>query len=259
MLELSTGNAPAAWQYLAPLQATTRKMGLNEPTVFAHWADAIEALITQGRLDEARPLLEWLEERGRTLDRPWALATGARCRALFLASQGDFSGAIAYTERALAAHDRLDSPYERARTLLAKGMIQRRAKQKQAARTDLQAALAIFEHLGARRWAERAEHELRRIGGRTRPAGLTETEQRIAELAAEGKNNPEIARAMFLSVKTVEANLSRIYATVGVSSRTELAHLLLTDGNLARKTGPASDQTEGVPGFPRRFRVLRSR
>jgi len=259
MLELSMGNAGAAWEYLAPLESANRELGLNEPTIFPYWADAIEALITLGRLGEARPLLEWLEERGRTLDRPWALATGARCRALFLAASGDFGGAFATAERALVAHERLESPYERARTLLAKGMIERRAKQKRSARASLQAAAVIFDELGAARWAERARGELQRIGGRTRPSGLTETEQRIAGLVADGKSNREIAQAMFLSVKTVEANLSRIYATVGVASRTELARTLLTEADLAGKPGAAAGQTEGVPGFPPRFRVLRSR
>jgi DNA-binding CsgD family transcriptional regulator len=260
MLELSLGNAPAAWEHLRTLPAATRELGLDEPTIIPFWGYAIEALIGIGRLAEARNLLEWIEERGRTLDRPWALATAARCRALLLAAQGDVPGALSSADRAMAEHERLPMPFEKALTLLARGIIERRAKQKRPARQLLQAALVIFESLGAARWAERTQGELQRIGGRTRPGGLTETELQIARLVADGKNNREIARAMFLSVKTVEANLSRIYATVGVTSRTELARAVLTSTEGFAGTGePGVNQTEGSPGFPHRLRVVRSR
>jgi DNA-binding NarL/FixJ family response regulator len=100
-------------------------------------------------------------------------------------------------------------------------------KQKRAARASLEAALASFEQLGARLWAEKARAELKRIGGRA-PGGdaLTATEWRVAELVAEGHPNKEIAAALFVTVKAVEANLTRIYAKLGIHSGTELAHLL---------------------------------
>jgi DNA-binding CsgD family transcriptional regulator len=259
MLELSEGDPSTAWEHLKSMPEAVHQLGLEEPTVIPFWADAIEALIGLGRLDEARPFLDWLEERGRALERPWARATGGRCRALFLAAQGDFAAAVAAADAALTAHEELPMPYELARTLLAKGMIERRAKKKLPARESLQAALRIFEALGAARWADRTRGELQRIGGRSRSKGLTETEQRVADLVAAGHSNREIARAMFLSVKTVEANLSRIYAAVGVSSRTELAHALLTEPARERAAEAAADQTEGFPGFARNLRVIRSR
>lgn len=233
MIELSIGDAERAWAYLAPSAEGNEKLGLNEPTIFPHWADAIEALIALGKLDEAAPRLAWLEERGSTLNRSWAIATGARCRGLLLAATGDFVEALNAVERSLAAHDSLPIPYERARTLLAKGMIERRAKKKRSARESLGQALVAFEKLGARQWAQKTLSELHRIGGRTRPGGLTETERRIAQLVADGQSNQAIARAMFLSVKTVEANLSRIYLTLGISSRTALTKLLLTETAVA--------------------------
>jgi DNA-binding CsgD family transcriptional regulator len=260
MLELSGGDAAAAWEHLRTLPAATRELGLNEPTIIPFSGYAIEALIGMGRLEEAEPLLEWLEERGRTLDRAWALAIAARCRALFLAAEGNLAGALSSVAQAMAEHQRLPMPFERARTLLVRGIIERRAKQKRPARDSLEAALAIFEQLGATQWAARTRAELQRIGGRARPTGLTETELGIARLVADGKSNREIARAMFLSVKTVEANLSRIYAATGLASRTELAHAVLTGAEgLAGIAGAGADQTEGYPGFPQPLRVIRSR
>jgi DNA-binding CsgD family transcriptional regulator len=76
-------------------------------------------------------------------------------------------------------------------------------------------------------WAERAREEIRRIGLRpSRDGGLTDTEQKVAELVAAGRTNKEVAGELFLSVKTVEANLSRIYRKLGVRSRTELSRRL---------------------------------
>ncbi len=129
-------------------------------------------------------------------------------------------------------------PFERARTLLALGSTRRRAKRRRAARESLDEALAIFEELGARLWSEKAREELARIGGRPKPTGdLTPTERRVAALVAEGRSNKEAAAALFVTVKTVESNLSRVYAKLGVRSRAELAHRLTaeTRGNEASK------------------------
>ena len=100
----------------------------------------------------------------------------------------------------------------------------RRAQQKKASRQALEQALAIFEDLGARPWAERARAELRRISGRA-PASdeLTETERRVAELAARGRSNKEIAAELFMGLSTVEAHLSRVYRKLGIRSRAGLA------------------------------------
>ena len=154
----------------------------------------------------------------------WALATAARCRGLLAAANGDFDAAFDAFDRALAQHDRMPGRFERGRTLLSYGTARRRARERGAARRALEAALEIFEEQGAELWARRAADELRRISGR-RPAGaeLTETELRVARLAAEGRANKEIAAAMFMSVHTVEAHLSRVYRKLGLRSRTGLA------------------------------------
>jgi DNA-binding CsgD family transcriptional regulator len=219
-LELSLGDAPAAARRLASVHDP-----LGELSNSGILPNAIEALVAVGELGEARRLLERLEERGRTLDRAWALATGARCRGLLAAAEGDLPLAFAAFERALAEHERLPDPFERGRTLLALGQTRRRAKQKRAARASLEQALAVFEELGAPLWAEKARVELGRIGGRAVPrrGQLTATEQAIADLVAAGRTNQEVAAALSLSPRTVQWNLSKIYRKIGVRTRTELA------------------------------------
>ncbi|MGH8514734.1 MAG: helix-turn-helix transcriptional regulator, partial [Gammaproteobacteria bacterium] len=126
-------------------------------------------------------------------------------------------------EDALATHARLHEPFELARTCLAQGSIERRAKQKAAARAALGQAEAIFADLGARLWLKKVQRELARTGlTRSLDRELTPTELRVAELAAVGAQNKQIARELFVSVKTVEANLSRVYAKLGIRSRIEL-------------------------------------
>ena len=165
-----------------------------------------------------------MEEVGERTQRAWSLATGARSRALVQAARNDLEGASEALEHALQAHERLAMPFELGRTLLIKGVVQRRMKQRAAARETLEQALGIFDRLGASLWAERAGGEIARIGVRTEAqTELTPIEERIAALVAEGHRNREIADALFLSPKTVEANLSRTYRKLGIRSRAELA------------------------------------
>ena len=115
--------------------------------------------------------------------------------------------------------------FDQARCWLSRGRAQRRAKQRGAARRSLEAAAAHFDRLGSDGWARRAPHELARVGSRTPdvPGALTVTEQRVVELAAAGKSNKEIARALSTAVHTAGVHLSRAYAKLGVRSRTQLA------------------------------------
>lgn len=223
-LGLSLGNAAAAHQHLARAWQLHRSWGIGEPGMFPFVADHVETLIELGPQAEAGEVIDWLEERGRALDRPWALAVAARYRGLLAAGEGDFRTAFASLDQALREHERLPMPFELGRTLLVLGTIRRRAKQKRPAREALEDALAIFERLGAPLWAEKARAELARIGGRRAVVGqLTEAEARVAKLAAAGRTNREIADALFMSVRTVEGHLSRTYHKLGIRSRTELA------------------------------------
>jgi len=223
-LELSLGRPAEADAYLSRAVELKEAMGVREPAYFRIVPDEVEALVALGRLDEAEALLAPFEEAGRSLDRAWAMATGARCRALVLAARGDLLGASAAADEAVRHHDRLPLPFELGRTLLVRGAVQRRDKRKREARDTLTKALEVFDGLGAALWSERTRAELARIGGRAASSlTLTPTEARVAELVAAGGTNREVADALFVSVHTVEANLKRIYRKLGIRSRTELA------------------------------------
>ncbi|HEY3183059.1 MAG TPA: AAA family ATPase [Gaiellaceae bacterium] len=225
-VELSLGDADAALVHLRRSHEL-RNAFMLDPAERLELGDLLEALIAVGDLGEAEEILATWQERADALDRAWALAILARSRGLLLAARGDFEGAFPSFERALAEHARSTDPFQRARTLLALGKTQRRAKRRAAARTTLEEALAAFERLGAPLWADQARAELARIGGRAPARGdLTEAERRIAELVAEGRTNREVAAALFLTDHSVETALTRVYRKLGVRSRSELARLL---------------------------------
>ena len=147
----------------------------------------------------------------------------ARGRGLLASAQGNLALAVAELEQALELHDALGQPFERARTLLVLGSTHRRAKRKRPARDALEMALSSFTALGASLWAERASGELERIGGRrTAASTLTPTERQIADLIAAGRTYRQTADALFISPKTVQWNLSKIYRKLGIRSRAEL-------------------------------------
>lgn len=223
-LDLSLADPAAAMTSFDSLRQDVPAAGFNDPgPSFRYEGDAAEALVEVGRLDEAQALVDWLDERGRTLDRPWALATAARCRALIQAARGDTPGAMDTIGEAEVQQERVGEPHELGRTLLAKGTIARRGRQRRLARESIEAASAIFQGLGASLWVARAQAEGSRIGGRA-PSGdaLTTAERQIASLIAEGLTNREAAARLFVTEHTVEAALVRVYAKLGVRSRSEL-------------------------------------
>jgi DNA-binding CsgD family transcriptional regulator len=181
----------------------------------------IESLVALGQVERARGALARLEERGRVFPRLWIEATLPRARAIVLAAEGEL-------DRAFVALDALDTaaaaklPFDFAWTFLVRGRLHRRAKQRRAAAEALRAALEQFEQLGAPSWIERTRAELDRVGLRRAPSELTATERHVAELAASGLTNREVANKAFMSPKTVQANLARVYRKLGISSRAEL-------------------------------------
>ncbi|HYZ76299.1 MAG TPA: AAA family ATPase [Gaiellaceae bacterium] len=224
LLELSLGRPEGAMEHLEGAPEVRRRHAINEPGGATFVPDCIEALIATGRLDEATEELEIWERTGRELGRARLLATAARCRGLLSAARGDLDGALASFDRALAEHGRFECPHELARTQLAYAAVLRRAGRRRDARAQLDDALATFEALGEPLWAERVRAEARRLGGRTPSEGsLTASERRVAELVAQGRSNREVASSLFVTVRTVEANLTRVYSKLGVRSRAELA------------------------------------
>jgi DNA-binding CsgD family transcriptional regulator len=189
-----------------------------------------------GERARAEALLARFAARARTLDRPWALASAARCRSLAASADGHLDAALAAALEATDGWGLLEMPVEQGRALLALGQVRRRRGERRMAREALGGSLAIFERIGAALWADRAREELGRIPIR-RGAGhdLTPTEERVAALAATGRTNAEVAKTLFMSPKTVEANLTRIYGKLGVRSRAELGARMVE----RRATNPA--------------------
>lgn len=222
-IALSEDDAATADAAYTRADAVLRENGdVTQPSHRFH-ADHIEALIRLGELDRAEALLAVHEARGRLGPRPWAAATARRSRALLAGARGDGEGGLAAAAEALAAFDGLPLPFERARTLLVRGQLQRRLRQRRASAESFDAARQAFEALGAVRWAARARAEVERVGlQRADDAELTPSEDRIARLVASGLTNREVAAKLFISPKTVEASLARVYGKLGVRSRAEL-------------------------------------
>ncbi|SDM60438.1 helix-turn-helix transcriptional regulator [Allokutzneria albata] len=188
-------------------------------TVWGSTADRVEAAVASGNLDAARKSVEFLKQWSVNATTTRAKALVARCRALV---EDD---AVPLYEQALTT----DSEYDRARTALLLGERLRRDRKVSEARPHLRTAAEIFGRLGARPWEQRALGELRAAGEarqRTEAAELTPQELRIAQLVAEGVSNKDVAARLFLSPRTVEYHLYKIYPKLGVSSRTELARVL---------------------------------
>jgi DNA-binding CsgD family transcriptional regulator len=223
VLELAQDDAAASWRQVAQLFDNVDELDVYLAQLAG--SAAIEALVATGDLRQAERLLAQVDQRaadGDTALRPLVL----RCHGLLLAAQGDRERATASLEAAALAPEPPQgmNPFERARTLLALGTVQRQAQHKRLARETLDEAAGIFERLGARVWSEKAHSELRRIGGRTASDGeLSETERRIVELVVAGRRNRDVAAELNLSPNTIVWNLSKIYRKLGVNSRTELA------------------------------------
>jgi DNA-binding CsgD family transcriptional regulator len=226
-LELSRGDARAAHERLAPLVASLDARGPADPGTLRFLPDEAEALIELGEVDDAEALLRPFEASAEELGRTWAQGAAARCRGLLLASRRDLAGALVAFDAAERHQRDLGQPLELGRTYLAKGKALRRGKQWASSREALNQALRICDGIGASLWAERTRSELGRIGGRTQGLNtLTETENQVAELAASGLTNREVAARLFLSVSTVESNLRKTYRKLGIRSRAELSNKL---------------------------------
>jgi DNA-binding CsgD family transcriptional regulator len=234
-LELSLGDPEAVERHLSRADEIAETIGLAEPGQWRFHPDRIEALIQTGALEQADALLARYRARACSVGRPHALAAAERCRGLLAAARGDLDGALAALAESVERYERLPLDFERARTLVALGSTERRAQHKRAAREALEQALESFERLRAPLWAVKAQAELGRIGGRRAPTrgALSETEAQIAQLAAAGRTNAEIAARLVMSPKTVKWNLSKIYRKLGVRSRTELAAALASRPELA--------------------------
>jgi DNA-binding CsgD family transcriptional regulator len=242
MLALVTGDPDAAVAQLAPAVAALEAGGAWNPNQFRIHPDLVEAYARSGRRDEAKSVTASLERQARATGLPWSMGAAMRCRALVVDAD---AAAEAGFQEALELHQSAGS-FERARTELCFGEQLRRRGHRRDSRMHLGAALEAFEAGGATPWAERARTELRASGlalRRRQPAAreqLTPQELRIARLVAEGKTNRDVAATLFITPKTVEFHLTRVYRKLEIHSRTELVRRMAETGvDLPAPQGPS--------------------
>ena len=219
-LERWSEAAAAAHAWVASAQRTGMVGSLLVPAL--PWA--VEAFAGAGELERAESAAAGVAEEAARVPHPRLALYASRCRGHVLAARGELESGVMELERARELSREVRCPLERARTLLLLGQALRRARRRTAAREVLGEARGEFERVGAPLWVARADRELGRIGGRTASRDeLTSAERRVAELVAEGMSNREAAAALFVTDKTVEAALSRVYRKLGLRSRADLA------------------------------------
>jgi DNA-binding CsgD family transcriptional regulator len=188
-------------------------------------AELIEAAVRIGRPEEAAAALGRLSERTRASGTEWALGIDARCRALLSGEEALYRESVERLARSRAA-------VELARSRLLYGEWLRRENRRIDAREQLRAAHEMFSQMGAAAFAERARRELSATGETVRKRTiqtadeLTTQEAQVARLAAQGQTNPEIAALLYISPRTVEYHLHKVFSKLGISSRRELRKTL---------------------------------
>ncbi|MFI6405664.1 AAA family ATPase [Streptomyces sp. NPDC050548] len=222
--------AAAAVEALQRVKELGEAMSAADPPLLHWYSDLAEALVVLGETDEAGAVLD--EARARVSgDAPGSvLAALERAEGLREAGLGRAKEGSVRLRTAVDRLRQLPLPVDLVRTLISLGAVERRARHRNAARTALGEALETATRIGAVPLAARAGDELARLeagdrDGDGRPE-LTPTEARVAELVGGGATNREVAAELFISVKTVEGTLSRVYRKVGVRSRTALAHAM---------------------------------
>jgi DNA-binding CsgD family transcriptional regulator len=226
LLELSLGQPERAEAALRPALPGGGMPSHHLVTLIMS-PDYVEAAARAGNEDGARDRLEAFERFVRDIPLPWGAAVAAHCRGLLTGG----AGAENEFKRAIDLHPIRSRPFARARSELALGQLLRRERKRREARTHLRVALDAFQHVGAEPWAELARRELRASGEtvRSREPGsardLTPQELQIARMAATGARNRQIASELFLSPRTVDYHLRKVFTKLGISSRAELAGL----------------------------------
>ncbi|WP_115944654.1 helix-turn-helix transcriptional regulator [Amycolatopsis thermalba] len=212
---------------LRPLTMPWAGGSIDEPGLWP-WADMYaHALVLAGKTAEAGAFLEPHERLAADRGRVSARARLAAARGRLLGTRGDVAGARAAFGEALELLEDLPLRYDLARVNFAYGQILRRAGKRREADTVISTARDAFTALGAATYVARCDRELK-AGGVHVPRGrgfdeLTPQEEAVSQLVASGLSNREVAAELFLSTKTVQYHLTRIYAKLGIRSRAELA------------------------------------
>jgi DNA-binding CsgD family transcriptional regulator len=231
LLDLGRGRAEDAIGRLS-LVAEGRPGESHAYIALASAADLVEACIRSGRSQEAAAAFAVLDRFVQPGAPAWSLALAARCRAQLAP---DLAEAESQFVEALRLHSTISRAFDRGRTALVFGELLRRERRRIESRAHLRTALATFEQLGAEPWTERARAELRASGETARKRDpstidqLTPQELQIARLVAEGLSNKEVAAQLFLSPRTIHYHLRRVFVKLEISSRTQLARLVLSE------------------------------
>ncbi len=224
------------------------------PEGIHHWRAAyVDGLLALGRVDDAAAVASALADDVAQRADVSVAADAARAAGAVAAAQGDHAVAWQAFDAGLALDPVGSRPYERGRLELAAGAHQRRVGSRRAAAALLEQAMARFDALGAMPWVSRCAQEAAACGLRPRrrsvPAvgdeALTSQERLVARLVAQGGTNREVAAELVISTKTVEHHLGRVYAKLGLRSRTELAARLAADGAAGEASGDGPGAGEG--------------
>jgi DNA-binding CsgD family transcriptional regulator len=239
-LAAARGDADAVLRGMAPLLEVVPTDAIDEPG-FWPWRDLYgDALVSAGLLDDADAFLGPREALARDRGRTVEAVRLTRVRGRLESARGNARAAEAVFEAGLGQLRRLPLPFERALSELAYGQTLRRHGKRRLAAAHLQAAVDRFASLEARPYLERCERELIACGLAPAdrrafdPTRLTAQEKAVARLVADGLSNRQVAAELFVSIKTVQFHLTRIYSKLAVSSRAELAARM-------HESGPVSD------------------
>ena len=228
LLHLAQGRTPRGLGGSGRVRSPRRAVGARQPTGSRWRSHAALALATMGDSERAR----WMALDDLDRARRWGAASGIGIALRAVALTDDGSDSVARLREAVDALERSPARLEHARALVDLGAALRRANRRKEARTALDEALDVAFRCNARALADRARTELRAAGGRSsRPEAsginaLTASELRVAELAAVGQSNPEIAQALYVTRKTVETHLGHVYRKLGIAGRGKLAGAL---------------------------------
>ncbi|WP_406280771.1 LuxR C-terminal-related transcriptional regulator [Embleya sp. NBC_00896] len=226
MTRLLLRDTAGALADLLRVRDLVRELSIGDPAAIRYDADLAEALVAAGDLEAATRTVSGARCRAEELGRRGVLASLDRAEALCRTAAGEFAPAEKLLARALDAFERLGYPLECGRVLLTHSAVEHRRRRPARARELHAEAEAVFHKAGAPLWQPCRP---KRTGAPAWLAGLTDAEQRIAELVADGSGNRDIAASLYVSVKTVEAVLTRIYRKLGVRSRIQLVALVHKD------------------------------
>jgi DNA-binding CsgD family transcriptional regulator len=227
-LAVAQGRCAEGITTLLAAGARLTHQGFANPSHIPWRAHAAAALASCGRMEEAREVIGVGLAQARQIGSPWALGMALRVAGTVEPAQAG----IALLQESVAVLEASACRLEHAKALVQLGAALRRAGERSVAREHLRSGMDMAARCGAPPLVERARQELAASGARPRrtmlsgPESLTGSERRIAELAAAGRSNPEIAQALFVSRKTVETHLGHAYAKLGISRRDQLPDAL---------------------------------